>query len=53
MAQRAGIPVPYFRLEKIIEKNVLLLGRFDRKGEHVRVPFLSAMSMLGASDGDR
>jgi serine/threonine-protein kinase HipA len=53
MAQRAGIPVPYFRLEKILGKNVLLLGRFDRKGEHVRVPFLSAMSMLGASDGDR
>jgi serine/threonine-protein kinase HipA len=53
MAQRAGIPVPHFRLEKIIGKNVLLLGRFDRKGEHVRIPFLSAMSMLGASDGDR
>ena len=53
MAKNSGIPVPDFRLEKVLGKNVLLLGRFDRKGEQIRVPFLSAMSMLGASDGDR
>ncbi|MCD4719481.1 MAG: HipA domain-containing protein [Desulfobacula sp.] len=52
MAKKAGIPVPDFRIEKVLGKNVLLLGRFDRKGEQIRVPFLSAMSMLGASDGD-
>ncbi len=52
MAKKAGIPVPDFRLEKVLGKNVLLLSRFDRKGEQIRVPFLSAMSMLGASDGD-
>ena len=53
MAQNAGIPVPGFRLEKILGKNVLLLERFDRRKKQIRVPFLSAMSMLGASDGDR
>jgi serine/threonine-protein kinase HipA len=52
IAGRIGIPVPGFRLEKVGGKNVLLLERFDRIGM-TRVPFLSAMSMLGASDGDR
>lgn len=47
----AGIAVPVWRLEKIVGKPVLLLGRFDRAKE-VRVPFLSAMSMLDASDGE-
>jgi len=51
MAAKAGIPTPDVRLEKIGEKNVLLLHRFDRNSEE-RIPFLSAMSMLGYSDGD-
>jgi serine/threonine-protein kinase HipA len=51
MAKKAGIPTPNVRLEKIGGKNVLLLDRFDRNGEE-RIPFLSAMSMLGYSDGD-
>lgn len=53
MAGKAGIPVPGFRLEKILGKNVLLLERFDRGKKQIRIPFLSAMSMLGASDGER
>ena len=52
MAQRAGLFVPEFRLEKILNRNVLLLKRFDRREQETRIPFLSAMSMLGASDGD-
>jgi len=52
MAERAGLYVPEFRLEKILNRNLLLLKRFDRQGKEVRIPFLSAMSMLGASDGD-
>ena len=52
MAERAGLFVPEFRLEKIHNRNLLLLKRFDRRGQEVRIPFLSAMSMLGASDGD-
>jgi serine/threonine-protein kinase HipA len=51
LAQKAGIPVPSARLENIAEKPVLLLRRFDRDGKR-RIPFLSAMSMLGAKDNE-
>jgi serine/threonine-protein kinase HipA len=51
LAEKAGIPVPAWRLETIAEKSVLLLRRFDR-AEGMRLPFLSAMSMLGARDNE-
>ena len=51
LAQRAGIEVPSARIETVDGKQVLLLKRFDREGAH-RVPFLSAMSMLGAKDNE-
>jgi serine/threonine-protein kinase HipA len=37
------------RVEAVAKKPVLLLRRFDRGGKR-RIPFLSAMSMLGAKD---
>jgi len=49
LAGKAGIPVPEWRIELVGEQPVLLLRRFDREGDR-RVPFLSAMSMLGAGD---
>ncbi len=49
LAKRAGIDVPVARIEKIKKKPVLLLQRFDRHGT-TRIPFLSAMSMLGSKD---
>ncbi|MGC2021159.1 MAG: HipA domain-containing protein, partial [Candidatus Sulfotelmatobacter sp.] len=49
LAQKSGIPVPQSRVENIAGKSVLLLRRFDREGER-RIPFLSAMSMLGSKD---
>ncbi len=49
LAERAGITVPEWSLQKIAGRPVLLLRRFDRAGT-VRIPFLSAMSMLGARD---
>ncbi len=52
MAKRAGLSVPEVRLAKVLGKNVLLLERFDRNNRFNRIPFLSAMSMLDASDGD-
>jgi serine/threonine-protein kinase HipA len=52
MAAKAGIPTPDVQLEKIGGRSVLLLDRFDRHGAK-RIPFLSAMSMLGYSDGDQ
>lgn len=51
LAQQAGIPVPVFRVEMVAGKHVLLLRRFDRRGA-LRVPFLSAMSVLDAQDNE-
>jgi serine/threonine-protein kinase HipA len=51
LAQKAGIAVPAARVETIANKPVLLLRRFDRAGDR-RIPFLSAMSMLGAKDNE-
>ncbi|MBW8887581.1 MAG: type II toxin-antitoxin system HipA family toxin [Fibrobacteres bacterium] len=52
LAARAKIPVPSWRLELVNKKPVLILGRFDRNAAG-RIPFLSAMSMLGAKDGEQ
>lgn len=49
LAEKAGITVPAWRIEHVSKKPVLLLSRFDRQ-EKKRIPFLSAMSMLGARD---
>lgn len=51
LAARAGIAVPAWRVETVAARPVLLLRRFDRDGE-TRLPFLSAMSMLGAKDNE-
>jgi serine/threonine-protein kinase HipA len=51
LAGKAGIPVSKWRLEIAGGKQVLLLRRFDRESG-VRLPFLSAMSMLDAKDGE-
>jgi serine/threonine-protein kinase HipA len=49
LARKAGIDVPESRVETVADKPVLLLRRFDRTGDN-RIPFLSAMSMLGSKD---
>lgn len=49
LAKAAGVAVPAWRRERVSGKSVLLLERFDRSGRR-RIPFLSAMSMLGARD---
>lgn len=51
LAARAGIRVPEWRLETIARKPVLLQRRFDRMADR-RIPFLSALSMLTASDNE-
>lgn len=51
LAQKSGIDVPVGRVEDIGGKPVLLVRRFDRDGAR-RIPFLSAMSMLGSKDND-
>jgi serine/threonine-protein kinase HipA len=52
LARRAGIRTPDHELIRVAERPVMLTRRFDRT-EHVRVPFLSALSMLGLKDGER
>ncbi len=51
LAEKAGIPVPAWRLETVADRPVLLLRRFDRE-EGTRLPFLSAMSVLDAKDNE-
>jgi serine/threonine-protein kinase HipA len=51
LAQRAGITTPDHELIEVAGKAVLLSRRFDREGDR-RIPFLSAMAMLGARDGE-
>ena len=51
LAKNCGLKVQEWSLHKAGTKDVIVLKRFDRKGEQ-RVPFLSAMSMLNAVDND-
>jgi len=51
LATSAGIAAASWKLELVSGKPVLLLRRFDREGRQ-RIPFLSAMSMLGAKDNE-
>lgn len=52
LAATAGIETPHHSLVEAAGKQVLLSRRFDRHAGR-RVPFLSAMSMLGLSDGQQ
>jgi len=51
LADKAGVEVPDWRIQQIGGKPVILIRRFDRV-EGRRIPFLSAMSMLGANDNE-
>ena len=51
LARDAGLNVAQTRLVDVAGRAVVLVERFDRDGER-RIPFLSAMSMLGLDDGD-
>lgn len=52
LAKAAGIVVPVTELLQVADKPVLLSRRFDRDGAQ-RIPFLSALSMMGLKDGER
>lgn len=52
LAEKAGILIPSWRLEPVAKKPALIIRRFDR-AQHRRIPFLSAMSMLGAGDNEQ
>ncbi len=52
LAQQAGITVAEHQLLEIAARPVLMVRRFDRERER-RVGYVSAMTMLGARDGDQ
>ena len=55
IAGDAGMAVPSSKLVRIGSDSVLLLERFDRSGsleKGERIPYLSAMSLIGAHDGE-
>lgn len=52
LARQAGIATPAHALIEVAGKKVMLSRRFDREGA-IRIPFLSAMAMMGAKDGER
>lgn len=52
LAERADINTPHHQLIQVAGKAVMLSRRFDRNGA-ARMPFLSAMAMLGVRDGER
>jgi serine/threonine-protein kinase HipA len=51
LASLAGISTSEWRIENVAGQDVLLLRRFDRS-QNVRIPFLSAMSLLNAADNE-
>lgn len=52
LAGLAGVAVPDHELHVIDGKPVLIVDRFDRVGAH-RIGYVSAMTMLEASDGEK
>lgn len=52
MARACGLSVPNNRLASVGARKVLLLERFDRAAGGARVGYVSAMTLLGARDGD-
>jgi len=51
LAKACGLNIQEWSLKKVADKDVIILKRFDRKGQE-RIHFLSAMSMLNAIDND-
>jgi serine/threonine-protein kinase HipA len=51
LAMMAGLDIASWSVEHVEGRTVMLMRRFDRRGE-LRIPFLSAMSMLEALDGE-
>jgi serine/threonine-protein kinase HipA len=51
LAGAAGIDIPAWHVAPVAKKSAFLMGRFDRAGGR-RIPFLSAMSMIGARENE-
>ena len=52
LARAASIDVPDFALLKVQNRPVFIMQRFDRDNDGKRIPFVSALTALAASDGE-
>jgi serine/threonine-protein kinase HipA len=52
LAERAGVTVPAFQLRQVARRPVFMMSRFDRTPDGRRRPFCSALTALGAADGE-
>lgn len=52
LARAAGVNVPPARLLTVLKRPIFVMGRFDRNEQGQRIPFISALTALGAADGD-
>ena len=52
LAQQAGVSVPAFQLRPVARRPVFMMSRFDRMADGGRRPFRSALTALGAADGE-
>ena len=52
LAQQAGVSVPAFQLRQVAKRPVFMMSRFDRMADGGRQPFRSALTALGAADGE-
>lgn len=52
LAEMAGVRVPERSLVPIGPGSTLLLARFDRAGEGLRIPYISALTLMSGRDGD-
>ena len=53
LAEAAGIRVPLHTLTRVGNRSVIVLRRFDRTTAGHRVGYISAMTVLSASDGEQ
>jgi serine/threonine-protein kinase HipA len=53
LAKRAGIDVPESHLLNLAGRSVVVVDRFDRATDGGRIGYVSAMTMLEASEGDQ
>lgn len=53
LAEKSRLTVPSWQLVNVTEKPVLVMKRFDRDKNNKRLSFMSAMTMLGATDSDK
>ncbi|THD53218.1 type II toxin-antitoxin system HipA family toxin [Phenylobacterium sp.] len=52
LAERAGVTVPAFQLRQVAKRPVFMTSRFDRTPDGHRRAFCSALTALGAADGE-